>query len=114
MNKLNRISSYCIGLFFLSICFVQPVFALELDSAKASGLVGEQTNGYLGAVSSTPSAEVQHLVNDINQKRKKAYQDIATKNGTKITDVEKLAAQKAIEKTAKGHYIQTNGQWVKK
>lgn len=118
MKHFRKISTVLFGsilsLGLVTLASVSPVLALDLDSAKASGQVGEQTNGYLGSVAASPSADVIRLINDINQKRKNAYQDIARKNGTNLSDVEKLAAQKAIEKTATGHYVQVNGQWVKK
>jgi len=87
--------------------------ALGLDSAKTQGLVGEQPNGYLGVVKATPQA-VQ-LVSDINAKRRQAYERIASKNGITVEQVQKLAGQKAINKTSAGNYIKTpSGQWVKK
>ena len=33
-----------------SLLFASMSFAIDLDSAKDKGLVGEQTDGYLGAV----------------------------------------------------------------
>lgn len=36
-----------------------PAWALNLDEAKHQGLVGEQADGYLGIVTSAPSAEVR-------------------------------------------------------
>jgi uncharacterized protein YdbL (DUF1318 family) len=103
----------CTFLLFF-ILTTSSAHALNLDEAKSSGLVGEQTNGYLAAVTSQPSPEVLSLVNDINGKRKEAYQNIAKKNGTALAEVEKLAAEKAIEKTLPGHYLKINGQWMKK
>ncbi len=88
------------------------VFALDLDSAKAQGQVGETDTGYLAAVS--VSAEVNALVADINAKRKAEYQRIASQNGIALTDVEKLAAQKAISKTQAGQYVNIGGSWQKK
>lgn len=87
-------------------------FALELPAAKSQGLVGEQPSGYLGIVSkATP--DVQALVNDINQKRKAAYQGIAQRNGTDITAVEQLAGKKAIEQTPAGQFVKLpSGEWV--
>lgn len=95
-----------------TLLFSATVFALELDSAKATGLVGEQENGYLGAV--VESAEVITLINDINAKRKAKYQELADKNNITLEQVEKLAAKKAYEKTESGHFLRSNGKWVKK
>lgn len=89
-----------------------PAFALELDAAKADGLVGETTSGYLAAVK--PSPEVDKLVSSINSKRKAHYQKIADKNGISLQAVEVRAGKKAIEKTAAGQFINTGAGWEEK
>ena len=89
--------------------------ALDLDQAKAQGLVGEQRNGYLGAVSAAPGAAVRELVRSINQARRAEYQRIARRNGLQLDQVEKLAAEKAINKTRPGHFVESaQGGWTKK
>jgi len=88
-------------------------FALSLDEAKAKGLVGEKANGYLGVVN--PShAEVQALVQDVNQKRRQAYEDIAKRNRTSLQAVETLAGEKAIQNTKPGNFIERPGGWIRK
>ncbi|MCL1137072.1 YdbL family protein [Shewanella pneumatophori] len=88
-------------------------FAISLQDAKAQGLVGEQLNGYLGVVKS--SAEANAVVSSVNAKRKAHYEKIAKKNQITVNDVAKLAAEKAIKATKKGHYIKNkSGKWVKK
>ncbi|MFK7975599.1 MAG: YdbL family protein [Halioglobus sp.] len=87
-------------------------WALDLNEAKAKGLVGEVNSGYLGAVKA--SSDVQALVDDINEKRRNYYQKIAAKNGISLRAVEVRAGQKAIEKTAKGGLINTGEGWEKK
>jgi uncharacterized protein len=92
---------------------VSTSFALTLDEAKAQGLVGEKTSGYLGAV--TPSdAEAHALMNDVNQKRRQAYEEIAKRNRTDLRAVETLAGEKAVQNTKPGHYIEGPGGWIKK
>ncbi|MBX3329191.1 MAG: YdbL family protein [Nitrospira sp.] len=88
-------------------------FALSLDEAKAKGLVGEKTNGYLGAVNSS-NAEAQALIEDVNQKRRQAYEDIAKRNRTGVLGVETLAGEKAIQNTKPGNFIEGPGGWMKK
>lgn len=90
------------------------VFALDLQQIKSDGLVGEQLNGYLGAVDSGASAEVKALIKDVNAKRKSKYESIAAQNSTSLETVELLAGKKAIEKTKSGNYIQTAAGWKKK
>ena len=94
----------------LLIC--QPALALDLQTAKAQGLVGETATGYLAAVKATP--EVQHLVSDINGKRKAHYQQIAQRNKTALSAVEQLAGKKAIAKTPAGQFVNINGSWQRK
>ncbi|WP_158966443.1 YdbL family protein [Paraglaciecola sp. L3A3] len=100
------------SLIILSLLFSSLVFAIGLDEAKQKGLVGEKDNGYLGIV--VAQSDVQSLVNDINAKRKAVYVKLAAKNGITVQQVEKLAAQKAYEKTDRGLYLWINGKWVKK
>ena len=101
-------------LFFgvIAILFSSVVFALSLDDAKENGLVGEQQNGYLGVV--VQSSDAEKLVVEVNALRKAKYAELAAKNGITLEQVEKLAAQKAYQKTESGHYLQNNGQWIKK
>ncbi len=97
----------------LGLFWTSPVWALSLDEAKIKGLVGEKPDGYLGLVSG--GGEVQALVNEINQKRRQAYQDIANRNKTNLKDVEALAGEKAIQNTKPGHFVQSpSGGWIKK
>ena len=112
---LGKVRIFYSILLVLVLGWSTPGLAMDLGQAKAQGLVGEMQNGYLGAVSGSPSAQVSSLVSGINQKRKSLYQDIAKRNGTSVTAVETLAGKKAIEKTPAGQYVQpAPGQWVKK
>ncbi len=86
-------------------------FALSLDEAKANGLVGEKANGYLGAVNPA-NAEAQALIEDVNQKRRQAYEDIAKRNSTNIRAVETLAGEKAIQNTKPGNFVEGPGGWM--
>ena len=102
---------------FLTLFLLVPLsaWALSLDEAKQSGLVGEDASGYIAAVSTKPSKDVQALVADINAKRRAEYQRIADANGISLSDVEQLAGKKAIEKSPTGDYIRLPGEaWRKK
>lgn len=110
MNKLKML----LGLFALLV-FTGTAMAIDLDSAKSRGYVGEQQNGYLGLVDRNAPADAKQLLQDVNNQRRANYQSIARSNGVDLKSVESMGGQKAISKTAKGHYIQAaNGQWVKK
>ncbi len=99
----------------LAALLVLPVsaFAVSLDDGKAQGMVGEQSDGYLGVV--VDSADARALVAEINAKRKAAYEQLAQANNLELNAVEALAGQKAIDKTAPGNYVRTaGGAWRKK
>lgn len=90
-----------------------PAFAISLEDAKTKGLVGEKPSGYLGVVGGGNS-EVQSLIEEVNQKRRQAYEEIAKRNGTQLTAVETLAGEKAIQNTKPGNFIEGPGGWTKK
>lgn len=93
--------------------WIQSAWALDLQTAKSQGMVGEMSSGYLGIIKS--SAEVQALVKQVNDARRKHYTEIAKRNGTSLNVVELLAGKKAIEMTPSGQYVKPDsGGWVKK
>tara|TARA_R100001443_G_scaffold115985_2_gene135120 strand:- start:20881 stop:21303 length:423 start_codon:yes stop_codon:yes gene_type:complete len=96
-----------------------PVMAMNLQQAmaalsqaKVQGLVGEQPNGYLGVVES--SADAEAVVKLINDARRAEYVRMAKQNDIAVADVEAIAGQKAIERTASGHFILIDGKWLQK
>lgn len=95
-----------------AVCMSFSSWAISLDDAKNQGLVGEDSSGYLGLV--VQNAEAKAVVDDINTKRKAQYLKLAKKNNLSLSQVEALAAAKTIEKTQSGHYVEVNGNWVKK
>lgn len=107
MKKLNILLASCL------LLIAQTAFAIDLQTAKSQGLVGESSNGYLEAVKA-PSAEVQALMKEINDKRKQKYLEIAARNKITLKDVEQLAGKKAIEKSEAGSYIKVDGTWKQK
>jgi len=99
----------------IQFAMISPVWADELDDAKMAGLVGEQRDGYLGAVTASAPASVRQLITRINTERQNLYRGIAQRNGLSEKDVAGLAAQKAYEKTASSHFVQSaSGKWVRK
>jgi len=85
-----------------------------LEDAKAAGLVGERPDGYVAAVSSNPPPDIVALVNDINARRRAAYTEIATKNGTSVEAVGAVAAERLYREAAAGTYLMVDGRWVRK
>ncbi|MFT2109743.1 YdbL family protein [Marinomonas sp. 2405UD68-3] len=106
MNKLKLIT------IVTALCVSFSAWALSLNEAKDQGLVGENTSGYLGLVVQNNQAKA--VITAINAKRKATYIKLAKKNGLTLAQVEKLAAAKTIKKTQAGHYVESNGQWIKK
>lgn len=87
--------------------------ALTLSEGKKRGLVGETASGYLAPVVS--GTEAKQLVQEINAKRKQAYQQIAQKNGSALEAVEQIGGKEAIEKAEPGTFVQLpSGEWRKK
>lgn len=118
MTRTRTLSRLAIALGLgigLALAAALPAVALDLDSARAQGLVGDQTDGFVGAVSSSPSAEVRKLVADVNAKRRAAYEDIARKNGTAVAAVAALAGQRLLERAPPGAWIgDGTGHWYQK
>lgn len=114
MKRNNWIKNIFLTL-LISLLTVSVAVASALTQPKANGLIGEQTNGYIGLVTPDVTADIRKLVSDINAKRKAGYQKIAAKQGTSLADVERVGGNTAIEKTLKGNYIRTaSGSWRKK
>ncbi len=108
-----------LGSLLLALCLSLPAAAMTLNeamsalgAAKASGLLGEKPDGYLGVVKSSGDAE--EIASQINQARRAEYHRVAKQNGISVGDVEAIAGKKAIEKTPTGQIIQLNGNWVRK
>ena len=111
MFMVRIIIAACVAILWTVVA--SSTFALSLDEAKAKGLVGEKLNGYLGAVNPS-NAEAQALIEDVNQKRRQAYEDIAKRNRTDVKVVETLAGEKAVKNTKPGNFVEEPGGWVKR
>ena len=64
-------------------------YAMQADAAgqlRASGLVGEQADGYLGLVGNAP-ADVRAQMEQVNIQRRAAYTQLATSRGATIEEV---------------------------
>jgi hypothetical protein len=103
-------------LFLFALIAVSPAWAIDLDSAKAQGLVGERLNGYIGIVTASPAPDVSNMVDEINRRRKGSYQEIANRTpGATLSSVELLAGEKLIRRTPSGQFVESApGRWVKK
>ncbi|MCP5179187.1 MAG: YdbL family protein [Pseudomonadales bacterium] len=96
-----------------SLVLVAAAWAADLGASKSAGLVGEREDGYVGYVNTVP-ADVQTMVQNINNQRRAEYERIAATNNLSRQQVEALAGKKAIDKTASGEYVFIGGQWQRK
>lgn len=86
-----------------------------VDQAKANGIVGEQSDGFLGLVKGTASADIRAAVNDINIQRKSSYLKMASRKGESYENVTKTFAIELIERVPSGQMVRdVNGNWVRK
>jgi uncharacterized protein YdbL (DUF1318 family) len=114
MKRDNWITNVFLAL-LISMMAVSIAVASALSQPKADGLIGEQANGYIGLVRNDVSADIKKLVDETNAKRKTGYQKIARKQGTTLSEVEKVGGNTAFQKTLKGNYYRdASGAWRKK
>ena len=110
--KTNAIPKFIAAL--LLVFAFQNAFAIDIQSAKAQGLVGEAKSGYLAA-RGTPSAEVKELISSVNSKRKAEFQRTASSTGATMQQVQGRFYQLAVQRTQSGRYYQDeSGNWKKK
>ena len=87
-----------------------PAWADSLENLRASGAIGESSNGYV--IAREPSARAE--ADAINAQRSAIYQEKAAAQGVDIDQVAKVYAEEIIRKVPPGTWIQINGQWKKK
>lgn len=88
---------------------------MNLDAAKAAGLVGERPDGLVGAVDPAAGADVVGLVEAVNSKRLAHYAEIAAANNSTIDQVQAVAGAELIDRTPAGLYVMdASGRWFVK
>jgi uncharacterized protein YdbL (DUF1318 family) len=60
------------------------------------------------------SADVRALAQNVNAKRRAAYEKVARQNGAPVVDVARIAGKKLIDNAPSGAYVKIDGKWVKK
>lgn len=103
------------GMALALLALAAPASAQQRDpayaAARAAGEVGEKTDGYLG-FPVAPSADVRHMADDINIKRKAIYAERAQANGSTVETYAFTAGCQAIARTAPGEKYQApDGSW---
>lgn len=80
-------------------------------AARAAGLVGEQTNGYLGIVGQ-PTPELLDIVKENTAQRKKVYTERAIATASTVEQYAFTSGCKAIAATVPGEKYQApDGSW---
>lgn len=114
LHKSTKISVY-MALVWIMLISMPAALAQSLDEAKATGLIGEKRDGYIGLVQGSAPPAVVSLVEDVNRQRRERYQQIAQENNISVEQVAQLAFNKAVEATRSGHFLEdANGRWVRK
>jgi len=101
------------------VCFAATAAAASpaIDAAKASCIVGEQYDGYLGVIDAGAASEaLRREVRSVNLQRKAAYANLAERNGVTVEVAATLTAEKLLMGAPSGQCIlpQAGAAWQKK
>jgi uncharacterized protein YdbL (DUF1318 family) len=81
---------------------------------RASGAVGERFDGY-AMVRDSGASGAKGVVDDVNRKRKKIYEERASAQGTTADQVGRVYAAQIFQKAPRGTYfLEENGSWRQK
>ena len=99
----------------LSVAHAQAGDAV-LQQARAQGVVGEMSTGYLGIVDeSKATPDIKRHVEETNAKRLSLYTQLSQKSGETVANVAGVTAEKQIERAGSGEMIKPAGSgWIKK
>ncbi len=98
----------------LMLAIALPALALDLDEARAKGLLGERADGYVAALKDDAPGEVKKLAESVNAQRRAYYAEIAQRNGAPVEAVAALAGQKLIANLPAGQWAHDGSGWKKK
>ena len=86
-----------------------------LDDARAQGTIGERFDGFAAVRDPSATTGARKLVEDINAKRRKLYNEVSTREGTTIEAVGRIYAREIVDIVPAGTWIlRENGKWAKK
>ena len=106
----------------LAALAIAPAAAIALDAksavdaAKASGVVGEQADGFLGFVKASSDTALKAAVQEINEGRAALYRQAAAKNGVSPEAAGASAYNTVVQAKLKPgeFYKPAGGGWVRK
>jgi len=113
MRTIRTIVSNTALLTMLMMSMAAATFALDLQTARSSGLAGEVDNGLL-AIPPGAASEAQPLIETINNSRRVEYANVAAKNNLTIEVVGGMMFQKIYTRLPAGTWVQIEGKWAKK
>ncbi|HEX5007208.1 MAG TPA: YdbL family protein [Hyphomonadaceae bacterium] len=116
MSMFKKIASFFIAMFAAATLMTAWAADPVIEQAKAQGIIGELSTGYLGIVdASKATPDLKRRVDEVNAGRLQAYTDIASKNGQTVQVVGQLAAEKQFERAQAGELVKpANEAWTKK
>lgn len=87
-----------------------------VDAAKSAGVVGEQSDGFLGFVKPSADTALKAAVEEINQGRAALYRQAAARNGVSPEAAGQSAYATVVQTRLKPgeFYRPANGGWVQK
>ncbi len=86
-----------------------------LDDARAQGAIGERFDGFAEVRDPSAPPSTRTLVEDINAKRRKLYNEVSTREGTTIDAVGRIYARQIVGIVPAGTWIlNENGKWTRK
>ena len=85
-----------------------------VEQAKKAGVVGEQSDGYLGLVKGSAPADVRKAVDEINGARRTLYQQRAKQKGTDAATYAKVVGKTQIDREPSGNWVRGDSGWRKK
>lgn len=110
MKRLLIAATALIAVTGVAVAQENPVVA----QARASGIVGEQLDGYLG-FAKAPSSDVKAAVDAINIKRRAIYTDIAAKQNATVQEVATArGCEQLATRVKQGEAYGINGKWAVK
>ncbi len=91
-----------------------PSLASSLDDFRKSGAIIERFDGLVEAAPSAPAA-AKSMVNTVNAKRRKLYNDRAKQQGVPASEVAKVYAQQIFASAPKGtRFRKADGTIIRK
>lgn len=112
----TMLAAFALAIMFIAggLTTATPAFAIDLQTARAKGLVGETQSGYVAAVRS-PSGEVAKLIAKVNSARRARYRQLAQRNNLRVEEVASVTAPRIISALPAGSYFQAgSGGWRRK